>query len=131
MRQIGEVASRVGLSLRTVRYYGEVGLVVPSGRTEGGFRLYTDADVDRLALIKQLKPLDFTLDELGDLLSLRDQLLDPHLDPRDRAALAGRLAGYLEVAEQRCAALREQLSQAEAVTRRLSREVHDLRAGRA
>ena len=43
--QIGEVAERTGLSLRTIRYYEEVGLLSPSGRTAGGFRLYADSDV--------------------------------------------------------------------------------------
>ena len=48
LHQIGTVAERVGLSLRTIRHYEEVGLVVPSGRSAGGFRLYTDGDVERL-----------------------------------------------------------------------------------
>ena len=43
--QIGEVAERTNLSLRTIRYYEEVDLVPPSARTPGGFRLYTEADV--------------------------------------------------------------------------------------
>ena len=43
--QIGEVAERVKLSLRTIRHYEEVGLVPPSARSKGGFRLYTEADV--------------------------------------------------------------------------------------
>ncbi len=59
--QIGEVAERTGLSLRTIRYYGEVGLVVPSARSKGGFRLYTESDVARLLLIKQMKPLGVQL----------------------------------------------------------------------
>lgn len=42
--QIGEVAERIGLSLRTIRYYEEVGLVVPSVRSQGGFRLYTEPE---------------------------------------------------------------------------------------
>ena len=75
MHQIGEVAERVGLSLRTVRHYDEAGLVVPSGRTPGGFRLYTDDDIERLALIKRMKPLGFTLDEMRELLALRDRLV--------------------------------------------------------
>ncbi len=61
--QIGEVAELVGLSLRTIRHYEEVDLVPPSGRSSGGFRLYTDADIARLRLVKHMKPLDFTLEE--------------------------------------------------------------------
>lgn len=53
MHQIGEVAEAVGLSLRTIRYYEEVGVVPPWGRTAGGFRLYTDDDIERLRLVKR------------------------------------------------------------------------------
>jgi MerR family copper efflux transcriptional regulator len=65
--QIGEVAERAGLSLRTVRYYEEVGLVTPSARSEGGFRLYSDDDVERLLLVKRMKPLGLALDEMREL----------------------------------------------------------------
>ena len=47
--QIGEAAERVGLSIRTIRHYEEVGLIVPSARSGGGFRLYTEPDLARLA----------------------------------------------------------------------------------
>lgn len=62
--QIGEVAEQVGLSLRTVRYYEEVGLVSPVQRSAGGFRIYDEHAVDRLRLIRDLKPLGFSLDEI-------------------------------------------------------------------
>lgn len=75
--QIGEVAERTSLSLRTIRYYGEVGLAAPSMRSPGGFRLYTEADVARLLLIKRMKPLDFSLDEMADLLRIMDTLAAP------------------------------------------------------
>jgi len=71
---IGAVAERTGLSLRTLRHYDEVGLLPPTGRTEGGFRLYTEADVERLLLIRRMKPLGFTLEETGELLALVDEL---------------------------------------------------------
>ena len=70
--QDGEVAARTGLSLRTVRYYDSVGLVAPSGRTEGGFRLYTEPDVQRLLLVRSLKPADFSLEQLEEIVTLRD-----------------------------------------------------------
>ena len=66
MHQIGEVAERVGLSLRTVRYYEEKGLISPERRTDGGFRLYTDENIARLLLIMQMKPLGFSLDEMRE-----------------------------------------------------------------
>ncbi|MDQ2910449.1 MAG: MerR family transcriptional regulator [Actinomycetota bacterium] len=68
--QIGEVATQVKLSLRTIRHYDEVGLVTPSGRTGGGFRLYSSEDVDRLRIVKGMKPAGLTLEEMRELLKL-------------------------------------------------------------
>jgi MerR family transcriptional regulator, copper efflux regulator len=106
--QIGEVAERVKLSLRTIRHYEEVGLVPPSARSKGGFRLYAESDVQRLLLIRRMKPLGFTLEEMADLLGLLDSLAAENT-PADRAALLDRLTMYREAAGQRIEALREQL----------------------
>jgi MerR family copper efflux transcriptional regulator len=111
--QIGDVAERTGLSLRTIRWYEEVGLVPPSARTSGGFRLYTDADIERLELVKRMKPLDFTLEEMRDLLTTVDQLDDPKTPAAERSALRERLVMYRELADQRVATLRTQLANAE------------------
>ena len=62
--QIGEVGERTGLSLRTIRHYEEIGLVAPTARSKGGFRLYGEADVERLLLVKTMKPMEFTLEEM-------------------------------------------------------------------
>jgi DNA-binding transcriptional MerR regulator len=110
--QIGEVAERIGLSLRTIRYYEEVGLVTPSGRTQGGFRLYTDDDIERLRLIKQMKPLEFSLEDMRSLLTLLDQLAAARPD-QDHAELLDRLMFHVEAVEQRCATIRAQLEIAE------------------
>ena len=118
--QIGDVAERTGLSLRTIRWYEEVGLVPPSARTAGGFRLYTDEDVERLELVKRMKPLDFSLEEMRDLLSTVDRLEDADLLPRERAALQERLVMYRELTDQRVEALRGQLANAEEFARSLS-----------
>jgi len=123
MHQIGEAAARVGLSLRTVRYYEEVDLVVPSGRTEGGFRLYTDDDIDRLALVKQMKPLEFSLEEMRDLLHVRDELANPKTTARRREDLAERLSMYAAAARERCEVLRGQLEIVEDFAAKLQGEV--------
>ena len=108
--QIGEVADRTGLSLRTIRYYEEVGLVVPSARSQGRFRLYTEPDVDRLQVVKRMKPLGFQLEEMRELLTILDALSaseddrDKHLD---------RLTAFHAAAEERCEELRAQLRIAE------------------
>jgi MerR family copper efflux transcriptional regulator len=107
--QIGQVAERTGLSLRTIRFYEEHGLVRPTSRTDGGFRLYSDDDVARLEVIKRMKPLGFRLEEMQELLAL----LAERAERPDDAALTDRLRMFHEAALARVHALREQLAVAE------------------
>ncbi|GAB3195930.1 MerR family transcriptional regulator [Geodermatophilus arenarius] len=107
--QIGQVAERTGLSLRTIRFYEESGLVLPSGRTEGGFRLYGEDAVARLEVVKRMKPLGLTLDEVRELLTLLDDLA---ARPGD-TVLTGRLRVFHEAALARVEALRAELAVAE------------------
>mgnify|MGYP001818138905 FL=1 len=123
MHQIGEVADAVGLSLRTIRYYEEADLVPPSGRSAGGFRLYTDADIERLRLVKHMKPLELTIDEMRDLLTTRDRLADPTTPEQQRHELLDRLAMFAELAEERCQRLRDQLEAGEMISRTLRAEL--------
>jgi len=62
--QIGEVAKKARVSLRTVRYYEEAGLLRPSQRTSSGTRLYSDQDVVRLRFIRRLKEWGLSLEEI-------------------------------------------------------------------
>jgi len=121
--RIGEVAERTGLSLRTIRHYEEVGLVTPSARSKGGFRLYTEADVDRLMVIRRMKPLDFSLEEMRDLLQVTDRLSSGEpLTDAERERLEERLDAYRKVADARCEALRAQLMVAEDFAATLRRQ---------
>lgn len=122
MLQIGEVAQRAGLSLRTVRYYEEMGLLTPEDRTEGGFRLYTEEHVERLLLIKQMKPLGFKVQEIGEVLHAGEALSDEHSDEDAREAAREQLRGFAAVAAERCEELREQLARAEDFAARLRRQ---------
>lgn len=122
MHQIGEVAEAVGLSLRTIRYYEEAGLAIPSGRSAGGFRLYTDVDVERLRLIKNLKPLDLSIEEMRDLLTTRDRLADPSTTKTERKELREHLAMFAALADERCQRLRDQLDMAEVISHTLHTE---------
>lgn len=124
--QIGEVAERIGLSLRTIRYYEEVGLVTPSARTQGGFRLYTEHDAVRLQVVKDMKPLGFSLDEMRDLLGVLDRLDgvdDAGPTPQEREALLERLAMFRVAADARTEALRGQLRIAESFAGKLRRRL--------
>ena len=109
---IGEVADRTGLSLRTLRHWEEMGLVTPTGRSDGGFRLYGEEDVQRVLLARALKPADFSLEELQEVLRLRDNLAG-ELEPEERARSEAALRGFLLRAELRCKLLRERLVGAE------------------
>jgi DNA-binding transcriptional MerR regulator len=112
--QIGDVAERTGLSLRTIRHYEEVGLLPEAERSPGGFRLYGDDAVQRLLLLKQMKPLGFTLDEMRDMLEIRDRLASPRLSARTRAVLIDRLSAYQALVDEKLSDLREQVSNAQA-----------------
>ncbi len=121
--QIGEVAARTELSLRTIRHYEETGLVVPSARSQGGFRLYTEQDVDRLMVIRRMKPLGFTLDQMRDLLDATDRLDGGEPTPDEREALLQRVRGYEQDAAEQVAKLRVQLARAEEFARTLRERV--------
>lgn len=126
IHQIGTVADAVGLSLRTIRHYEDVGLVVPSGRSPGGFRLYTDHDVERLRLVTRMKSLGFSLVEIGDVLELLDGL--DEMSGHEAAHVRGdRLDMYATLAAERCERLREQLAAASEFTDKLSKAARSAR----
>ncbi|HPE06596.1 MAG TPA: MerR family transcriptional regulator [Smithellaceae bacterium] len=64
---IGELAKKLEMSQRTIRYYEEIGLLNSIKRIEGGRRIYTDVDLRRLKLIKRLKIMGMTLSEMQEL----------------------------------------------------------------
>jgi len=66
--RIGELARRTGLSIRTLHWYDEIGLLKPAQHTASGHRLYGAANVQRLQEIRSLRHLGFTLEEIRDLL---------------------------------------------------------------
>lgn len=67
--RISQVAARVGVTARAIRYYEQLGLLQPSTSSPGGFRLYTERDVRRLLLIQRFKDLGLTLDDIRVVLS--------------------------------------------------------------
>ena len=114
MMHIGELADRTGLSIRTLRHYDQIGLLAPSGRSEGGFRLYTESDYDRLMLIRRMKPLGYSLDQMGDLLRAIDRT---HGSTEEHAARA--FDDFLADAEERREKLARQLEAADEFIRQL------------
>jgi DNA-binding transcriptional MerR regulator len=99
--KVGELARRTGLSVRTLHYYDEIGLLSPSQRTGSGHRLYTAADVVRLQRIKSLQHLGFTLREIRECLDRPDfplqRVIQLHLSQlKESIELQRRLCDRLE-----------------------------------
>ncbi|WP_432524950.1 MerR family transcriptional regulator [Kineococcus sp. SYSU DK006] len=122
LMQIGEVVERVGYSFRTIRYYDEMGLVSPAHRSPGGFRLYSEMDVYRLLILKRMKPLDFSLDEMRELLSVLDALDGRVPSETPREELFAKLDDFRAAADARVEKLRERLMMAEEFAQRLRDE---------
>ncbi|HKY50114.1 MAG TPA: MerR family transcriptional regulator [Candidatus Limnocylindria bacterium] len=117
--RIGELAAKVGLTERTIRYYEELGLLESVKRLDGGVRVYTDDDVRRLRYIGKLKTLGLTLQEMLELermyrhhrsnrsvLPRLIELLDAHLATINErvvelAALRDEIRSYREHVTQR------------------------------
>jgi len=117
--RIGEVAAKVGLTERTIRYYEELGLLESVKRLDGGVRVYTDDDVRRLKYIGKLKTLGLSLQEMLELERMYQrhrsnrnvlprliELLDAHLATADErmnelATLRDEIRAYREHVTQR------------------------------
>ena len=74
---VSRLASRVGLSPDTIRYYERIGLLHLPPRTAGGYRIYGDDAVERLYFVKSAQRLGLKLDEIKELLQIRDRGLCP------------------------------------------------------
>jgi DNA-binding transcriptional MerR regulator len=70
--KIGDFAKLAGTNLRTLRYYEEMGLLIPASRSQGGFRYYRRSDLNRLVMIHNLQALGLALERIRDLMSTRE-----------------------------------------------------------
>ncbi len=128
LRRIHDVAKEVGLTPRAIRYYEALGLLPPSARSEGDYRLFDDAAVERLRAIKALRDdAGFSLAEIGQLLADEDERAARRAryheteDPAERRRLLG---GELERVERHIELLRGKIA-------RLAGMVGDAEARRA
>lgn len=72
--KIGDVATRSGLSVKTVRYYEEIGLLAPTvERSDSGYRLFDPSVVNRLAFVKRAQSLGLSLSEIREILNISDR----------------------------------------------------------
>ncbi len=71
--RIGELAERIGVNPKTIRYYESIGLLPEPERLPSGYREYTDDDVDRLGFIRTAQRLGLSLSEISEILGFRDR----------------------------------------------------------
>jgi DNA-binding transcriptional MerR regulator len=75
--RIGELAGRLGITTKSIRFYESIGLMPDPGRTPSGYRDYAPADADRLTFIKTAQRLGLSLDEIGEIIAFRDRGQQP------------------------------------------------------
>ena len=99
--KIGEVASRSGLPIKTIRFYSEEGLIHPIGRSEGGYRLFSEEVFAELTLIRTLKAMEIPLQDVRQILESRRSGVC------SCASLQDRIRSKAGEIEQKIAALRD------------------------
>ncbi len=107
--RIGEVAERLGLTPRTIKYYEELGLLTP-GRSAGNYREYDDDAVERLERIRNLQNLGYSLAAIRELLKYRR-----HVDESGKKRLPiGDVEKVLRSLEEQLVAVRQRIARARA-----------------
>ncbi|MDN5659930.1 MAG: MerR family DNA-binding transcriptional regulator [Brevibacterium aurantiacum] len=109
---IGEMTEKSGLSSRTLRHYEDIGLIPATGRTEGGFRVYTDEDFRRLMTIRRMKALSYSTAEMGELLAHLD-ILEGDFPDAEREEARRNLLALLVDADARREKLARQVERAD------------------
>lgn len=89
--KIGEVARKTGLPVKRIHYYERRGLLKPAGRSEAGYRLYTEEEVARLEFIKRAKLIGLTLEEIAELVGLAAGCNEGEIMPRLEEAIDEKL----------------------------------------
>jgi DNA-binding transcriptional MerR regulator len=129
--QIGEVAQRTGLTQRTLRYYESLGLLAPASRMEGGFRLYTEQDLQRLDQIVELKRLlGFSLAEIRQIMEADDLLRQIRIENKqesDPAERRARLARATEIIGDQLVLVRSRIEAMQGLQAKFERRLERLR----
>ena len=105
--KIGEAARGAGLPVKTVRYYADIGLVSPQGRSEGGYRDYDEAAVSKLSFVARARRFGFSIPECRELLSLYE---DQGRESADVKRLAEAKIATLDARLAELADLRDELA---------------------
>jgi DNA-binding transcriptional MerR regulator len=134
---IEQVATRTGFTKRTLRYYEELGLLLPTGRTVGNYRQYTESDIQRLEQIKNMRELlGFSLTDIRNILEAedeRDQIKAAYKQETDAAAKVAQLeraneliSVQLQLIEQKLEGLDQMRTMMKTRIERHKQLIHDL-----
>ncbi len=110
--RIGEVADKVGVDPPTIRFYEQVGVLPEPERTASGYRAYEPADVDRLRFVVRARSLDLGLEDIREIVALRDGGVAPC------GYVRGLLDRQAEIVARRIAELEALAAELEALRRR-------------
>lgn len=104
---IGAAAKATGLPVKTVRYYADIGLVAPEGRSDSGYRQYTPTELNKLVFARRARAFGFSIDDVRELLSLYE---DRNRSSADVKRIAQGRLEEIEARMQELHALRDELS---------------------
>ncbi|MET4683576.1 MerR family transcriptional regulator [Brevundimonas faecalis] len=113
---IGELGRRTGTKVETIRYYERIGLLIAPARTEGNYRAYGEAELNRLSFVRRARDLGFSIEQVCDLLALSDR--------RDQSC-----AEVDELAGAHLAEVERKIADLEALRRELSALLSQCRKG--
>ncbi len=122
LERVGEIAERLGVSPRTIKYYEELGLIRPETRSPGGFRLYGKEGAEQLERILRMKSIGYSLAAIRELLATRDAAQEA-----DKITVISNTMERLKDRErevtERIQQMRKDLKQAEALREELGRDI--------
>lgn len=118
MLSIGALSRKTGTKVQTIRYYEQIGLMHEPGRTAGGQRRYTNADLDRLSFIRHGRQLGFALEAIRELLDLADNPEQP-------------CSGADSIAQRQLVQVRQRIQRLKALEKELKRMIADCDGGQA
>jgi len=107
--QIGELAKRSAVTVQTVRFYERLRLLPDPQRKDSGYRVYSESDLKRLRFVRQAKSLGFSLDEIREILRMRER---GHCPCGDVVSIAQRHLRTVEAQITQLSKFRDGLSQA-------------------
>ncbi|GAB3630636.1 MerR family transcriptional regulator [Pandoraea terrae] len=122
---VSQAAQALGVTARTLKYYEELGLVVP-GRSEGRYRMYAAADIDTFRRILRMRSLGFSITAITEMLKRPMVVVEPgknRLAASDLTAVHSALASQLETLRARTAQVRKELREAEKLEAQLTRDL--------